>query len=175
MANETTLKQEIENIAKQIVMAAVTAPKGRGVETLSYMILNQDDKTLLAKRMDEIAKGSQDLAFFARDAENIRQCATVILIGTNHTVRGINCGYCGYAMCSQKPLNQPCVFNNIDLGIAIGSAASKAMDMRVDNRIMYSAGKAALELPFFKEKMASIFAIPLSCSAKNIFFDRKTV
>ena len=62
MTNETTLKQEIENIAKQIVMAAVTAPKGRGVETLSYMILNQEDKTLLAKRMDEIAKGSQDLA-----------------------------------------------------------------------------------------------------------------
>jgi len=43
----------------------------------------------------------------------------------------------------------------------------------VDNRIMYSAGKAAAELQLLGEGVQCIFAIPVSVSRKSIFFDRK--
>jgi glycerol-3-phosphate dehydrogenase subunit C len=39
-----------------------------------------------------------------------------------------------------------CAFNSHDLGIAVGSAVSIAADFHADNRVMYSLGKAAVEL-----------------------------
>jgi uncharacterized ferredoxin-like protein len=59
-----------------------------------------------------------------------------------------------------------------DLGIAIGSAVSVAADHRVDNRVMYSIGKAAKELKLLGEEASIIFGIPLSASGKSPFFDR---
>ena len=66
-----------------------------------------------------------------------------------------------------------CAYNTGDLGIAIGSAVSIAMDHRVDNRIMYSAGKAAVDMKLLGEEVKVAFGVPLSVSAKNPFFDRK--
>lgn len=65
-----------------------------------------------------------------------------------------------------------CSFNSGDLGIAVGSAVSVATDHRVDNRIMYSAGKAALELGLLGDGVAIAFGVPLSATGKNPFFDR---
>ena len=65
-----------------------------------------------------------------------------------------------------------CSFNAGDLGIAVGSAVSRAADLRIDNRIMYSAGKAALELGFLGSEVAIAYGIPLSVSGKSPFFDR---
>ena len=67
----------------------------------------------------------------------------------------------------------PCTFNTGDLGIAIGSAVSVAMDHRVDNRIMYTVGQAAMELRLLGDDVPVIYGIPLSISSKNPFFDRK--
>ena len=39
--------------------------------------------------------------------------------------------------------------NITDLGIALGSAVSIAMDKRVDNRILYTAGQAILDFETF--------------------------
>ena len=72
-----------------------------------------------------------------------------------------------------KHPDHPCVFNTGDLGIAIGSAASVAMDSRVDSRIMYTVGQALLEMRIFGEEVKIIYGIPLSISGKNPFFDRK--
>ena len=60
----------------------------------------------------------------------------------------------------------------IDLGIALGSAVSIAADYRVDNRIMYSIGKAAAEMKYADDSVVW-HGIPISISGKNIFFDRK--
>ena len=60
----------------------------------------------------------------------------------------------------------------IDLGIAVGSATAIAADDRVDNRVLYTAGKAAAEMEYGGEDIIWL-AIPLSVKAKNIFFDRK--
>ncbi len=63
--------------------------------------------------------------------------------------------------------------NTGDLGIAVGSAASVAMDERVDNRIMHSVGKAAVDLKLLGEDVKIAYGIPLYIGSKNVFFDRK--
>ena len=65
-----------------------------------------------------------------------------------------------------------CSFNAGDLGIAVGSVVSLAADLRVDNRIMYTAGKAAIELGLLGDDVFIAYAIPLSAKGKNPFFDR---
>jgi uncharacterized ferredoxin-like protein len=77
--------------------------------------------------------------------------------------------------CENKNTNLefPCAFNNIDLGIALGSAVSIAADSRVDNRIMFSVGMAARELKYFDENVRIIMGISLSASSKSIYFDRQ--
>ena len=61
---------------------------------------------------------------------------------------------------------------SVDLGIAIGSACAMAADMRVDTRVMFSAGLAAQRLGLLGD-CKCVMAIPVSCSSKNPFFDRK--
>ncbi|MDT8308711.1 MAG: ferredoxin domain-containing protein, partial [Bacteroidales bacterium] len=56
---------------------------------------------------------------------------------------------------------------------AVGSAISVAMDHRVDNRIMYTAGIAAVEMKMLGEAVKIAYGIPLSATSKNPFFDRK--
>ncbi|MDE7092874.1 MAG: ferredoxin domain-containing protein, partial [Muribaculaceae bacterium] len=74
---------------------------------------------------------------------------------------------------ADKPKSAPCAFNAVDTGIAVGSAVSVAADMRVDTRVMYSIGVAAMNLRLLGENVDLIFGIPLSCSSKNPFFDRQ--
>jgi hypothetical protein len=47
-----------------------------------------------------------------------------------------------------------------------------AADNRVDTRVMFSAGLAAQRLNWL-EGCCQVFAIPVSASSKNPFFDRK--
>ena len=163
--------QALENVVCQIMLAVKTAPKGKGVDVLEMKYVTDVEKERLAQTMDEIGNETAT-AFFHRDAENIRKSQVVLLLATNNTVRGLNCGYCG-SNCKDKSNDIHCVFNIIDLGIAMGSAVSSAMLYKIDNRILYSAGKAALKLGFFDKNIPFIFAIPFSISEKNIFFDRK--
>lgn len=53
-----------------------------------------------------------------------------------------------------------------------GSACATAADMRVDTRVMFSAGLAAQRMNWLKD-CKTVFAIPVSASSKNPFFDRK--
>ncbi len=48
-----------------------------------------------------------------------------------------------------------------------------AADSRVDSRVLYSAGRAALSLKLMDADVRMIMAVPLSVSGKSIFFDRK--
>lgn len=54
----------------------------------------------------------------------------------------------------------------------MGSAVALAADRRIDNRVMFTAGKAAANLNLLGKKKI-IFGIPLSVSGKSPFFDRK--
>jgi uncharacterized ferredoxin-like protein len=66
-----------------------------------------------------------------------------------------------------------CAYNPIDLGIAVSSAAGMASQFHADNRIMYSIGRAAMDLGLFSKDVKQALGIPLSVTGKNPFFDRK--
>ncbi|MEI8203561.1 MAG: DUF2148 domain-containing protein [Bacteroidota bacterium] len=172
---ENIRKESLQEVARMMMLAARTAPKGRGIDTLNILMVQGDDIIPIAERMKEIGK-MQGSEFFIRDAENILTAGIMVLIGTRISTTGLNyCGLCGFENCADKnkKLETPCVYNLLNLGIAIGSAVSVAADHRVDNRIMYSAGLAAVELGIMGEDVKVCMAIPLSCSSKSPFFDRK--
>ncbi|MFO7979130.1 MAG: DUF2148 domain-containing protein [Bacteroidales bacterium] len=173
--NELRLRA-LTQVAEKMVIAARTAPKGKGVDNMEMLILTANDVTLLAKKMKEIGE-QENNEIFLRDAYNVLTSAeVVVLMGTRIQALGLKfCGLCGFEDCNEKNLHPdvPCSFNTTDLGIAMGSAVSVAMDHRVDNRIMYTIGMAALHLELFDKEVKIIWGVPLSAGSKNPFFDRR--
>lgn len=162
-------------VADLMLAAARTAPKGRGVDNLVNLIITGDDKKKLAEEMRKLAEEyGEPLAFFNRDAVNIENAGAVVLMGTTSQTMGLSaCGYCGFGNC--KNLTQAegvCAYNSINIGIALSSAASVASLHRVDNRIMFSAGRAALNMGLFDKNVVQALAIPISITGKSPFFDR---
>ncbi|MEA2109105.1 MAG: DUF2148 domain-containing protein [Pseudomonadota bacterium] len=170
---QTTELNAIMTVADLMAAAARTAPKGKGANRLISMIFTGEDKDLVAARMAEIAI-EEDIAFFQRDAGNIYQCTAVLVLGTLLAPMGIPyCGYCGYEDCQACSQNDGrCSFNIIDLGIALGSAVATAALHHIDNRIMFSFGRTALEMGLLPEGTMVAYGIPLSVSSKSPFFDR---
>ena len=165
----------LRETASRMVVAARTAPKARGIDTLEIKIAEGDTVKKLAAKMNQISS-EHDIPFFARDAGNILNSPVVFLIGTKIQSIGLKkCGMCGFSSCEEKNKHPaiPCVFNTGDLGIALGSAVSVCIDNRADNRIMYTIGQAAMELGFFETEVQIAYGIPLSATSKNPFFDRK--
>lgn len=159
------------SVAKQMMTAARTAPKGKGVDVIEIMAVTGDDICILSEKTRQLAEET-GMGFLFRDADNILSAQVVVLIGTHEAIQGLNCGHCGYPTCSGKPELVPCGINSIDVGIAIGSACATASDLRVDTRVMFSAGLAAQRLDWLKG-CKTVMAIPVSISSKNPFFDRK--
>ncbi|NWF56421.1 MAG: hypothetical protein HXY45_16670 [Syntrophaceae bacterium] len=181
-------EQEAVLTAARLIMAAVTtSPKTRGVSSISSVLIQGEEKDRLALAMEEqFSKKGRRLESFPRDAQNIRRSAAALLIGVKGTLpkkpeNPLNCGACGYSSCAQfiraekkrgEDFTGPlCAFQVMDLGIALGVAAKMAAEFNIDNRILYTAGAAAMTLGLLEADM--IVVLPLSISEKNIFFDRK--
>lgn len=161
------------DIAQKMLVAARTAPKGKGVDIVECVVADGDDVERLADEMERMAAEREGRAFFARDANNLRASECVVLIGTREKAQGLDCGHCGYATCGSRAEGVPCAINSVDVGIALGSACSKAADYRVDTRVMFSAGLAAQGLGLLGEDVRQVYAIPVSISSKSPLFDRK--
>lgn len=167
-------KDAVMEVARLMAAAARTAPKGKGADTITTALITADDKDRVAKRMEKIAR-DEDIPFFKRDADNIYQVPAVLVIGTVFKPLGIpHCGDCGYDDCRscQEEGSGRCNFNIIDLGIALAAAVSVAGLHHIDNRIMFSCGKAVLELGMLPAEVQMAYAIPLSVTSKSPFFDR---
>ena len=172
--NENEIKAErVLEVGKQMMLAARTAPKGKGVDNLELILISGDDLKILADYM-EASIEKHGRKFFIRDAENIRVAQAVVVLGTRLKNMNLNCGYCGFPTCAEKDKHQglPCALPLNDLGIAIGSACATAADCRVDSRVMFSAGIAAMELGWLGSECKAAYAIPLSATSKSPFFDR---
>ena len=172
--NERDSRHErILQVAREMMTAARTAPKGRGVDIIEVAMATDDTIKLLSQEMLKYAEQTQ-MPFLFRDSENILNAEAILLIGTRTEVQGLNCGYCGFDKCEQKLKHPaiPCAINSTDVGIAIGSAVSMAADRRVDCRVMFSVGRVAKILNLLPD-CSNIYGIPLSSSSKNPFFDRK--
>ena len=174
-SEESIRTKTLYAIAKEMLLAARTAPKARGIDNLEIALAESQTIEMISQKMKEIGQEIESPSFL-RDAENILQSTVMILVGTKISVMGLKkCGHCGFKNCEEKEKypNVPCSFNTGDLGIAIGSAVSVAMDHRVDNRIMYTVGHAVMELGLMGKEVKIVYGIPLSATAKNPFFDRK--
>lgn len=158
-------------VGRQMMTAARTAPKGKGIDIIEVGMVTDQDIVRLSEEMVRYSEES-GMKFLLRDAENLQQAEAVIIIGTAQKVQGLNCAHCGYATCAEKPDAVPCAINTIDVGIAVGSACATAADCRVDSRVMFSAGMAAQRLGYLGD-CTCVMAIPISASSKNPFFDRK--
>lgn len=170
--NERDCRHEhVLDVARQMLTAARTAPKGKGVDIIEAALVTGENIKKLAEKMVAMVE-EHGMKFFLRDADNILQSECVVIIGTREQAQGLNCGHCGFSTCAGRTDGVPCALNTIDVGIAIGSACAMAADMRVDTRVMFSAGLAAQRLVWLKG-CKNVFAIPVSASSKNPFFDRK--
>lgn len=158
-------------VAQAMMAAARTAPKAKGVDIIEVALVTESNIRILSDTMKQMYEDN-GFKFFLRDADNILQAECVVLIGTRNHVHGMDCGYCGFSTCAEREVGVPCAINTVDVGIAIGSACSVAADSRVDTRVMFSAGLAAQELDWL-DGCTRVFAIPVSISSKNPFFDRK--
>ena len=170
--------EEMENkvvleVAAMMCVAARTAPKAHGWDTLVTKVVTGEEIEVLAREMKRMGENHTS-GIFVRDSGNMAKTMAVVLIGTSlKRMRADSCNYCGFEGCNQsEKAGARCAFDSGDLGIAIGSAVSVAANHKVDNRVMYSAGRAAISLGWLGEEVAMAYAIPLSISGKSPYFDR---
>jgi uncharacterized ferredoxin-like protein len=182
----TAESMAVTAVAGLMALAARTAPKAKGQDEILITVLTAAQRKKLSRAMT-VYGTEHGLGFFLRDAGNVAASDACIVIGVRGNVSvGINCGACGYASCAAfekasrtakkriTPFAGPnCAVRMADLGIAVGSAAKTAQIHNVDNRIMYTAGSVALDLGFLGKECTVAYALPLSASGKNIFFDRE--
>ncbi|MDO4833424.1 MAG: DUF2148 domain-containing protein [Bacillota bacterium] len=168
IAREATM-----DVARKMLAAALTAPKACGVDDVDALILTGEEKNTLAKHMRDIADETGE-DFYARDAGNVDNSICVLLIwAKDEPLQLTNCGLCGFADCAaNRAAGAVCAFNITDAGIAVGSAVSIAADNRIDNRVLFSAGKGAAKMDLFGNEVRVCYGIPLSVSSKSVFFDR---
>jgi len=181
----TPEKTAVTTVASLMALAARTAPKGKGVDTIIIRVLTGKELSTLATRLSELGE-KHGIGFFLRDSKNITASDACVLIGARgDAIVGVNCGACGYNTCAEMAkvcktkkkkstffAGPNCAIRMADLGIALGSAVKTAQIHNVDNRIMYSGGVAAIDLGLLGNDCTVAYAIPLSVTGKNIFFDR---
>lgn len=166
-------ERSVERIADMMCVADRTAPKAKGIDNLVTLIVNGQDKDKLSAEMRRVAQES-GMGFFERDANCLDKAPLVVLFGQKVKPVGVKpCGYCGYADCSECVQGTGmCAISVGDLGIAIGSAANSAALHHADNRVMFSVGKAAINIGLLGEEVKVAYGIPLSINGKSPFFDR---
>ncbi len=170
--NERDIRKDlVMEAAHRMLTAARTAPKGKGFDIIEAALVTDSDIARLSVEMRQIS-AETGMKFLLRDADNLESADAVLIVGTAMKTHGLNCAHCGYETCAAKPDIVPCTINTVDVGIALGSACSMASDMRVDTRVMFSAGLAAQRLGMLGDSKC-VMAIPISATSKNPFFDRK--
>ena len=175
----------VKSVAGLMAIAARTAPKAVGLDSIHIEILTGKEQEKLANQMIKIGKEIK-MDFFWINGEQVKVSDATLLIGVEgQKVMGINCGGCGHATCAEmakaakagknKKALYPgpnCVMKLTDLGIAVGSAVKTASIHNVDNRVMFSAGVIAMQMGLIKGCSVA-YGIPLKASGKNIFWDMK--
>jgi len=167
----------VKKVAEIMCASARTAPKAKGIDNIETLILSEEQKEMVINEMRRIAEEEKVGTMrntFLRDANNLKDSHQVVIIGTKLKTIGLPyCNYCGFDDCkSNKSVGGVCFFNSNDLGIAVGSAVSIAKFNNIDNRIMYTIGRAVVNLNLLGNEIKVALGIPLSVTGKSIFFDR---
>jgi uncharacterized ferredoxin-like protein len=181
-------------VAKLMAAAAITAPKSGGQLFLAgkpnFMetVIADDpaDRRELATWMRARGKERRERIWF-RDADVAEAVDAILFVGLlpGWYPPNYDCGACGYATCAEflhhtKTLRAEsdelefagpvCNLRDIDLGIAVGSAAKTAALHSIDCRCQTRAAIAARKLGYIHADHA--VALSLSVTHKAIGFDR---
>ena len=183
----TVETEAVETVARLMVLAARTAPKAIGEDSITCRILTGKEQEKLSRQIELLGK-ELGLGFFSVNADQVQKSDATVLIGVaGMSPLGLNCRGCGYPTCEamkkagraaakrQSLYGGPnCIFKVSDLGIAVGSAVKTASIHNVDNRIMFTAGVAAMALGMLKG-CSIAYGIPLKASGKSPYFDVPTI
>src|SRR5436190_8532358 len=184
----------VRQVAMLMAAAAITAPKSGGqmflagkpnfIETV--IVDDRDTLTRLSAWMRARGKERREAIWF-RDADVADAIDAVLFVGlADWYPPNYDCGACGYATCAEflhatKPLRDDsadlefagptCNLRDIDLGIAVGSAAKTAAIHSIDCRCQTRIAVAARKLGIIDADIA--VALSLSLTHKAIGFDRR--
>lgn len=179
------MKEVAEMAVKLMAASARTAPKAGGKDFLEIVVLTKDeDLKKIAEAMKKYAPNSTNEAYWLRDASNIENSQSLLLVGLSKPVTaGYDCGACGYPTCEDFSKNRQlkekgmgysgphCVMRMIDIGVALSSAVKTASLLNVDNRVQQRVGAAAKALGLIKSEV--VLGIPVSITGKSIYYDRQ--
>ena len=172
------MEDTVKLVAQLMMVAARTAPKGRGEDYVVMELLTGRRLKKLGEAMVEYGEDIKD-RFYVRDGKSVLASQGVLLVGVKDAKPvGLNCGGCGLERCIRpedvkelRDFRAPvCMIRVLDLGIALGSAVKTASIHNVDNRIMYRVGVLARKLEMIDADI--VMGIPLSVSGKSPYFDR---
>ena len=184
----------VRTVGALCAAAAVTAPKSggqlfiRGKPLFIETVFIDDRDTLRKLAAWMRARGRerrQDLWF--RDAALAERLDAVLFIGLKDWYPPIyDCGACGFATCAEfmeatkqqradsetfEFRGPQCNLRDIDLGIAVGSAAKAASLHNVDTRCQTRIAVAARKLGLIEAEVA--VALSMSVTHKNVGFDNR--
>jgi uncharacterized ferredoxin-like protein len=179
--------------ARAMAGAAITAPKSGGMLFVqgspmfmeTVILHDRDTLKQLSGWMRARGKERRETIWF-RDADVAERVDAVLFVGLSGWYPpNYDCGACGYATCAEflnatKDLRKQseelefigpqCNLRDIDLGIAVGSAAKTAALLSVDCRCQTRIAVAARKLGVIKSDVA--VALSLSLTHKSVGFDR---
>jgi uncharacterized ferredoxin-like protein len=184
----------VRQVAKLMAAAAITAPKSGGqlflqgkhlfIETV--IVDEHDTLARLADWMRSRGKERREAIWF-RDAEVAEAIDAALFVGLSDWYPpNYDCGACGYATCAEflhatKQLQDDsaelefagpqCNLRDIDLGIAVGSAAKTAAIHSIDCRCQTRIAVAARKLGIISADIA--VSLSLSLTHKSVGFDRR--
>jgi uncharacterized ferredoxin-like protein len=184
----------VRQVAKLMAAAAITAPKSGGqlfiagkhnfLETV--IVDDAATKHDLAEWIRARGKERREAIWF-RDADVAEAVDGILFVGLSDWYPpNYDCGACGYATCAEflhetaalrhdsaelEFAGPTCNLRDIDLGIAVGSAAKTAALHSIDCRCQTRVAVAARKLGVIRADVA--VALSLSMTAKAVGFDRR--
>jgi uncharacterized ferredoxin-like protein len=184
----------VRQVAKLMAAAAITAPKSggqlflQGKHLFIETVIVDDHDTLqqLAGWLRARGKERREAIWF-RDADVAEAIDAVLFVGlADWYPPNYDCGACGYATCAEflhatrslrdnsaelEFAGPTCNLRDIDLGIAVGSAAKTAAIHSIDCRCQTRIAVAARKVGIIHADVA--VALSLSLTHKAVGFDRR--
>ena len=195
LSDEAARIESVRQVARLMAAAAITAPKSGGQlflagkpDFMEAIIIDAPaTRAELARWMRARGKDRREQIWF-RDAEVAETVDAILFIGLapNWYPPNYDCGACGYATCAEflhetktlrddsaelEFLGPTCNLRDIDLGIAVGSAAKTAAIHSIDCRCQTRVAVAARKLGVIEADVA--VALSLSIAHKSVGFDRR--
>ncbi len=187
--------ETVVQVAKMMAAAAITAPKSGGQMFLqgkhnfmeTIIVSDKETKTALSTWMRARGAERRETIWY-RDAEVADAVDAILFVGLKPDWYPPNydCGACGYATCAEflhatsgvrkdsaelEFAGPVCNLRDIDLGIAVGSAAKTAAIHSIDCRCQTRSAVAARKLGIITADHA--VALSLSMTPKAVGFDRR--